>query len=500
MIRLPVVLLLLSCALAASAQTDFQVRPATDITGEADQPHLAVSTSGWAALAYVAETFPIPEELVRVQHFWATEEPWPTVWEDPTGFGPGSGPRVCWSRDGWVLAYVSADAVLVHERAVPGDWSASPQILFPGHPVLGIDLQGDAAPGPGARAALVATVDTDPPYGPFRILYAELGDGGWSAFETVAETGFDRPWPRLALARDGDELRPTVWYLGDDGLMGLRLHRRVRDGGVWQPAESLPDEALAVQGEFAVGVFDDGAADVLGLGMQPTCPCGSIHHLRVDGAGVWSPSQTMTQHYDFYDWPMFPCLVAGADGRAHAFWSQLGSDPTMHPHRRTLEYHVREGGVWSDQGDVLDEQPRLRLGARVALAVTDRNEPLLAWTRTDTIGDQIEPQRIWIARVDPAMSAPPAAAGLALDVHPSPFNPRTTLTVTAPRGGPVTVLVCDPRGRVVRRLVGVADASEPLTLSWNGRDDAGRPVPAGVYAAQARVGDRRTTRKLTLIR
>lgn len=498
--RLPVVLLLLSCALTASAQTDFEVRPATDLSGEADQPHLAVSPSGWAALAYVSETLPIPEESVRVQHFSATVEPWPTVWEDPAGFGPGSSPRVCWSREGWLLAYVGADAVLVHERPTPGDWSASPGILIPGQPVVGIDLQGDASPGPGARAALALAVNTDPPYGPFRVLYAELGAGGWSAFETVAETSFDRPWPRLTLTRDGDELRPTVWYLGDDGVVGLRLHRRERVGGVWQPAEPLPDATLAVQGEFAVGVFAGGAADVLGLGMQPTCPCGSIHHLHADAGGTWAPPATMTQHYDFYDWPMFPCLAAGADGRAHAFWSQLGSDPTMHPHRRTLEYHVREGGSWSDQGDVLDEQPRLRLGARVALAVTDRNEPLLAWTRTDTIGDQIEPQRIWIGRVDPALDAPPSPVGLALDVHPTPFNPRTTLTVTAPRGGPVTVLVCDPRGRMVRRLHGDADASGPLTLTWDGRDDAGRPLPAGVYAAQARACGRRVTRKLTLIR
>ena len=74
---------------------------------------------------------------------------------------------------------------------------------------------------------------------------------------------------------------------------------------------------------------------------------------------------------------------------------------------------------------------------------------------------------------------PPA---LRLAAAPNPFNPSTAIHIHVPVSGQVTLEVYDLTGRVVRRLL----HHQPLpagshTRFWEGRDDQGRPVAAGVY-------------------
>ena len=58
----------------------------------------------------------------------------------------------------------------------------------------------------------------------------------------------------------------------------------------------------------------------------------------------------------------------------------------------------------------------------------------------------------------------------------------------------------DIRGRLVRTLEdGVKDGGDFQT-AWDGRDDAGRRLPAGVYFCRAEIGDWSDTRKMVLVR
>ncbi|MFO7653850.1 MAG: C1 family peptidase [Candidatus Krumholzibacteriia bacterium] len=67
---------------------------------------------------------------------------------------------------------------------------------------------------------------------------------------------------------------------------------------------------------------------------------------------------------------------------------------------------------------------------------------------------------------------------------PNPFNPRTTIRFELPLGGPTVVGVYDLTGRCVHTLVNEHRAAGLHQTSWNGRDAAGRPLPAGVYVAR----------------
>ena len=94
----------------------------------------------------------------------------------------------------------------------------------------------------------------------------------------------------------------------------------------------------------------------------------------------------------------------------------------------------------------------------------------------------------------------PAAFTL-LPPYPNPFNPATTLRLyVAPAADPrLEVGIFDLRGRRVRNLHNGAAEPGWRTMTWDGRDDAGRQLASGVYFVQARQADRVQTFKLALI-
>jgi hypothetical protein len=85
--------------------------------------------------------------------------------------------------------------------------------------------------------------------------------------------------------------------------------------------------------------------------------------------------------------------------------------------------------------------------------------------------------------------------------HPNPFAGPTTFRLQAPRGADVELTVYDVRGRLVSRpLERGPMATEELIVTWAGLDEAGRPLPSGVYFARLRAGDESHSRKVLLVR
>jgi M6 family metalloprotease-like protein len=82
--------------------------------------------------------------------------------------------------------------------------------------------------------------------------------------------------------------------------------------------------------------------------------------------------------------------------------------------------------------------------------------------------------------------------------YPNPFNPVTTIPIDVRERARVTLRIYNLRGQVVRTLVdGVLDARS-YGIEWNGRNDAGRMVPSGVYFCKLAVGDFQDVRKMVL--
>jgi len=88
--------------------------------------------------------------------------------------------------------------------------------------------------------------------------------------------------------------------------------------------------------------------------------------------------------------------------------------------------------------------------------------------------------------LDPLLAVPPAGteAGLSLAATPQPSHGVVTLRFALPARGPATLAIYDLAGRRLRALrTGPAPAGAGAAR-WDGRDDAGRELPAGLYFAR----------------
>jgi endonuclease I len=84
---------------------------------------------------------------------------------------------------------------------------------------------------------------------------------------------------------------------------------------------------------------------------------------------------------------------------------------------------------------------------------------------------------------------------------PNPFQSRTTLVFDLARRGPVTLRLYDVRGRVVRTLAaGEVMAAGNHHLDWNGEDDNGSRVPAGLYFCNVEAGAEQAVRRVVVVR
>ena len=83
---------------------------------------------------------------------------------------------------------------------------------------------------------------------------------------------------------------------------------------------------------------------------------------------------------------------------------------------------------------------------------------------------------------------------------PNPFNPQVTLRWNQPVAGPVELAIYDTRGRLVRRLATGNHPAGPGFANWDGRDQAGHGMAAGIYLARLKTSAGSELLKLTLVR
>ena len=85
---------------------------------------------------------------------------------------------------------------------------------------------------------------------------------------------------------------------------------------------------------------------------------------------------------------------------------------------------------------------------------------------------------------------------------PNPFNPSTTIAFTMPDGQPSDhqLNIYDPRGRLVRHLGHGTLAPGRHEAVWDGRDDRGGAVSAGVYLYRLDNGGQKLSGKMVLVK
>lgn len=83
---------------------------------------------------------------------------------------------------------------------------------------------------------------------------------------------------------------------------------------------------------------------------------------------------------------------------------------------------------------------------------------------------------------------------------PNPFNPTTLIKYQLPEATQVELAVYNLLGQKIRTLVSGNQAAGYYTVQWNGRNDAGQPVPTGIYLYVLRAGNFVKSHKMALIK
>jgi hypothetical protein len=89
---------------------------------------------------------------------------------------------------------------------------------------------------------------------------------------------------------------------------------------------------------------------------------------------------------------------------------------------------------------------------------------------------------------------------VAMNVFPNPVRTSTTLILRSPTALPVSLVLLDARGRVVRSIGERTLRPGTNEFSWDGRDNAGHAVGAGIYFAVVRPERLGVARKVLVLR
>lgn len=83
---------------------------------------------------------------------------------------------------------------------------------------------------------------------------------------------------------------------------------------------------------------------------------------------------------------------------------------------------------------------------------------------------------------------------------PNPFNPETNISFSLPSSDKVEISIYNIKGQKVKTLCNLKMESGKHTLLWNGKDDKGNSVAAGIYFYQLNTNKLKITHKMLLLK
>ncbi|MEO0006771.1 MAG: hypothetical protein RJA20_967 [Bacteroidota bacterium] len=214
------------------------------------------------------------------------------------------------------------------------------------------------------------------------------------------------------------------------------------NGETWSTPVRINDDngAPAWQWMATMSVAPNGRIDVVWLDTRdnPGTVLSSLYYsYSTDGGETWSPSQRMSQSFD-----------------PHIGWPQQ-----------------------QKMGDYFH-------------MISDNGGANLTWAGTFTGGQDVYFSRITVAQS--SVEQDNRAVSIQ-SVTPNPFSDEAILRYYLTSGARVQAQVYDRTGRVVRLLSDQQQESGPQQLRWDGRDEDGRRLAAGVYFCRISTDGQRAT-------
>lgn len=87
-----------------------------------------------------------------------------------------------------------------------------------------------------------------------------------------------------------------------------------------------------------------------------------------------------------------------------------------------------------------------------------------------------------------------------VETWPNPARNGTELHYALPRGEEHELSIYDLRGRLVKRVVSGQAEAGTYTRRWDGRNEGGAPVSAGIYFARLRIGEEVISQRIVVMK
>ena len=84
--------------------------------------------------------------------------------------------------------------------------------------------------------------------------------------------------------------------------------------------------------------------------------------------------------------------------------------------------------------------------------------------------------------------------------YPNPFNPSTTIRFSLPEAGLVDLVIFNVTGQKVRKLLSKHMALGIHSIVWDGCDDRGIPVSAGIYFSRLNLNNSSVNGRMMLVK
>ncbi len=215
------------------------------------------------------------------------------------------------------------------------------------------------------------------------------------------------------------------------------------------------------------------------------------------------------------DWAAYTHAIQVADSIVGAIWTTVQQDAfyagrtnllVTNDHGRHDDLH----GGFSGHGDGCDGCRHIMLLARGPdiqpniVTQSYRRTPDFAVTACQLL--QVQPeyatgeviQEIFVSSNVSREDILPGSFQLGQN-YPNPFNGLTRIPFSLTRQSPFTLSIYNLQGQVVTTVVNAVLSPGEFTVTWNGTDNQGDPIPSGLYLYVGYQGHDRVMRKLILL-
>ncbi len=303
-------------------------------------------------------------------------------------------------------------------------------------------------------------------------------------------------WARNGAMRNGKVFYGYALWVGPDYGGGLALYQYSCLGfdprgrkDAYSPFEWQARDAALIDRAYCAanpGGYAGYSADVWGITASDD-PWGYSNRGPYAGDnGTLVPSAALGM-MPFTPSPSLAALKAMYRGYGASLWGPFGFRDAFNP----SQHWTAASYIAIDQGPIAVMIENARSGLLWDLFMAN---PEIA-PACDSVGIVLDPHLP--SGVGPA----PGAGRLALaPPAPNPSRGLTRLDWVMAAAADVRVEILDPQGRRVATLWRGVRGPGAHTVSWDGRDDAGRPVRAGVYLARVRAGGDATAARVLRLR